>query len=292
MNKESNSCLDTQKVKAIMEEIKEKTNRKAYKLTINLEKQPGIFDSKFGGVPYWDESKEYPVDADGNKMLLLAQVNLQGLERLSNPDGLELPSQGMLQFFCGVDDCFGLDFDEADSQKGYRVVYHEKIDDTVTEEKVRALGVPSSTDENMEEFTPVFIPAVVDISVEEMCLSFGDYRFEELFRQLAHEKYHIDTGDAALYKLLSDDDYNTVTDEVNISGHWLLGYPFFTQEDPRGYQEELRKYDMMLFQMDSEMNGRVDYVLWGDCGVGNFFISSENLKKQEFGSTLYNWDCC
>lgn len=292
MSKESNCCLDTQQVKAILEEIKNKTKRKAYRLTINPEKKPGIFDSKFGGVPYWDESKEYPVDAAGDKMLLLAQVNLQGLERLSNQDGLELPSQGMLQFFCGADDCYGLDFDEADSQKSYRVIYHETIDDTVTEEKVRALGVPVSTDENMEEFTPVFLPAVVDISVEELCLSFGDYRFEEMFRQLAQEKYQVDTKDAALYKLLSDEDYNTVTEEVNFNGHWLLGYPFFTQEDPRGYTEELRRYDIMLFQMDSEMKDREDYVLWGDCGVGNFFISREDLKKREFGSTLYNWDCC
>ena len=65
-------------------------------------------------------------------------------------------------------------------------------------------------------------------------------------------------------------------------GHHLLGYPYFTQEDPR---EGL--YKTLLFQMDSD-NG----ILWGDAGVGNFFIDLEKLKQRDFSDVFYTWDCC
>ncbi len=35
-----------------------------------------------------------------------------------------------------------------------------------------------------------------------------------------------------------------------------------------------------------------DYILWGDAGVGNFFINREDLKRRDFSKILYNWDCC
>ena len=59
----------------------------------------------------------------------------------------------------------------------------------------------------------------------------------------------------------------------------------------REYEEKYRVYDTLLFQMDSDY-GDEDYVLWGDCGVGNFFIHQEDLKKRDFRKVLYNWDCC
>ena len=66
--------------------------------------------------------------------------------------------------------------------------------------------------------------------------------------------------------------------------HQLGGYPYFTQTDPRwgGAYPDL---DVLLFQLDSQLaenRGEPDLVLWGDCGVGNFFISREALKKRDF----------
>ncbi len=36
-----------------------------------------------------------------------------------------------------------------------------------------------------------------------------------------------------------------------------------------------------------------NYIMWGDTGVGNFFISEKDLKDRNFSSSmiLYNWDC-
>lgn len=94
------------------------------------------------------------------------------------------------------------------------------------------------------------------------------------------------------YSLLDDVQSDYIINELSNTEHWLLGYPFFTQNDPRDYAEKYRYYDTMLFQMDSDYCDNMDYVLWGDCGVVNFFINSEYLKSKNFSRVLYNWDCC
>ena len=69
----------------------------------------------------------------------------------------------------------------------------------------------------------------------------------------------------------------------------MLGHPCFTQNDPRG---EESPYDTLLLQIDTEMDGLSDYILWGDCGVGSFFIGREALQVRRFDDVLYSWDCC
>ncbi len=49
----------------------------------------------------------------------------------------------------------------------------------------------------------------------------------------------------------------------------------------------------MLLQVETDWSkGRDVEIMWGDSGVGNFFISEENLKNLNFDDVLYNWDCC
>ncbi len=76
-----------------------------------------------------------------------------------------------------------------------------------------------------------------------------------------------------------------------IIGHRVGGYPYFTQEDPRD-EKQLEYYDFLLFQLDTDCIGDEDVVMWGDSGIGNFFINSEKLKNCDFSDVLYNWDCC
>ena len=48
----------------------------------------------------------------------------------------------------------------------------------------------------------------------------------------------------------------------------------------------------MLLQIDSdEDDDRSFEIIWGDCGVANFFINSEALLKKDFSKVIYNWDC-
>lgn len=60
-----------------------------------------------------------------------------------------------------------------------------------------------------------------------------------------------------------------------------------------GHLHQKEEYNVMLLQVDSEfVEGERRYlILWGDCGIANFFIREKDLKAQDFSNILYNWDC-
>ena len=72
-------------------------------------------------------------------------------------------------------------------------------------------------------------------------------------------------------------------DALDGSGHKLGGYPYFTQEDPRSAEGM-----ELLLQLDSDDSVNM---MWGDVGVGNFFIAPEDLKRGDFSRVAYSWDC-
>ena len=89
----------------------------------------------------------------------------------------------------------------------------------------------------------------------------------------------------SLYDIFCEDMYNQMADWNE--GHWLGGYPYFTQDDPRFSRPDYAACTRLLFQMDSSED-----ILWGDMGVGNFFIAPEDLQQLDFSRVLYTWDCC
>lgn len=269
------------KVKAIVAEVKRRTETPCWKLTLQPEGPCGLLDSKVGGLPYWDPALPYPTDSQGNKMTLLAQLNFAQL-------GTEapLPAQGLLQFFIGQDDVFGIDFDQPDSQKDFRVVYHPEPDPALTLEQIRALDLPTHVEADC--CTPVFQEAVFTAEKTVGYMGPEDGRFDALFREVVRAVTGEDIGDKNEYQYFDKADRDYFYDQLSTAGHRLLGYPFFTQYDPR---EPEGPYDTLLFQLDSDMIDRKDLVLWGDCGVGNFFINREDLLRRDFSRILYNWDC-
>lgn len=68
------------------------------------------------------------------------------------------------------------------------------------------------------------------------------------------------------------------------------GYPDFTQEDPRSAADGTADHTILLFQLNSYTGDDLK-IMWGDMGVGNFFITPEALKKKDFSNVLYNYDC-
>lgn len=269
------------KVKAIVAEVKRRTETPCWKLTLQPEGPCGLLDSKVGGLPYWDPALPYPTDSQGNKMTLLAQLNFAQL-------GTEapLPAQGLLQFFIGQDDVFGIDFDQPDSQKDFRVVYHPEPDPALTLEQIQALELPTHVEADL--CTPVIREAAFTAEKTVGYMGPGDCRFEALFREAVRAVTGEDIGEKNAYQYFDKADRDYFYDQLSAAGHRLLGYPFFTQYDPR---EPDSPYDTLLFQLDSDMIDRKDLVLWGDCGVGNFFINREDLLRRDFSRILYNWDC-
>ncbi len=279
--------MQSELVQKILEQLKIKTAQTAYKIAIDNNAPTGIFDSKFGGVPYWDLQKPYPQDANGNKLALLAQFNFDK-DNVSEP----LPTKGMLQFFIRAfdDDIYGADFDNPTKQDGFRVVYHDNIDTSVTEAQIKALEIP--WDIQSFKVFPLSCEMGITITPTEIYMSTADKHFDHVFCEIASEILQEDISNTPYYKILSKEEQTQLCDALPNGGHTLLGHPFFTQYDPREDDDILSAYTILLFQMDSDYDGQEDYVMWGDCGVANFFIKPENLKNKNFDDILYNWDCC
>ena len=91
---------------------------------------------------------------------------------------------------------------------------------------------------------------------------------------------------------LSDDAIEAIEAIINRqqSSNHLMGYPFFTQTDPR-YHYAAKQEDVLLFQLDSAGHGNDVDILWGDSGVGAFFIKPKDLAGGHFERSWFNWDC-
>lgn len=266
------------------EEIKEEIIQPVMKIALK-EENATIFDSKVGGIPYLPSQELWPLDEEGNQLRLLAQINCRDLQ------GLEMfPQTGILQFFIKNDnDLWGLNLDDYMDQRGFRVIYHENVDDTVTEEMVKSFLAQKEEQWEEDEYFPVNGEYRMNFMLGRESLSISDYRMElELKRRF---KEHFPEDELLDFWDLEEEVYDAIMEEDGGQGHKVSGYPFFTQSDPR---EEGSEHNILLFQLDSEfgVKGSGDKVIWGDSGVGNFFIREEDLKKLDFSNILYNWDCC
>lgn len=279
-------------------EIVERNTESVLRFTLEQGGEPGIFESKVGGTPYLPQDMAWPLDSRGMGMELLAQVDCAALESL--PD---FPHTGLLQFFFGLDDVFGMDFDDPIAQKGFRVLYHETADPAVTAAEVLAKKAQAPQPEgDMRYYTPLsgaygirFAPA------EVQHISSQDFRAWDQFLTRWNEVHGTDFKTQWDYYQATKIDGEFPAPKEKAPYHQLGGYPYFTQNDPRdvrvpGGEPAYPDLDVLLFQLDSDMltkeQGGGDLVLWGDCGVANFFINREALKRRDFSRVCYNWDCC
>ncbi|WP_310604281.1 YwqG family protein [Anaerosporobacter sp.] len=235
-----------------------------------------LTDSKFGGKPYFTKNLEYPCNKKGIPLRLLAQFNFSKLPKLDN-----FPQKGILQFFIAEED-YGLDFDTPpEIQNNFRVIYHENV-----------LSV-DETNQDIPEFVGEEFPFWGEFALNAECKSCFmtecDFRFDKEFMKV-YRKYII-TQAESIYDL-DDEIVEEICKEFCTEGHRIGGYPYFTQTDPRGYEGGYGTHTITLFQMGSDMSNHENEIMWGDCGVANFFISPKDLEKLDFSDVLYNWDCC
>lgn len=252
--------IDNQKFLLQLDELFNQTTLKTVRLvTKNETCSPK--DSRFAGRPWLPEGFEYPCGEDAQEMKLLAQLNFRQMPEL---DGF--PHKGILQFYITNDESLGMDFDEKTGQANFRVIYHEN------EDIPGCLACSCSVDEGF----PIGRELKIDFVESEEPISYTDYRFADAFEE--------HTGMSFLS--LPEPASNLVMRRFDGAGHKVGGYPYFTQYDPRDINSDC---DVLLLQIDSnEKEG----IMWGDCGVANFFISAEDLAACRFDNLLYNWDCC
>lgn len=183
-----------------------------------------------------------------------------------------------MQFFVSADDeLYGADFDHPTIQKDFRIIYHS----TIIEDLNKVITDFSYL--NTLELEDFIIPeaAKLQFELDYQPITSRDYRFEKMFsedidwEEIVDEENNTELGE--LYDDLCKD-----------FGHKIGGYPFFTQTDPREWEEKYQQHDILLLQIDTDDSLNI---MWGDSGVANFFIKKEDLLNLNFSNVIYNWDC-
>lgn len=273
-----------QNLPAVWDEYKEKlknTTRVSIGLKLSLGENLPLWQSKVGGKPYLPKDMAYPTGKEGNPLYLLAQLNFAQMPAVDY-----LPTSGILQFFIAADDMYGFDYDNPQNQSNFRVIYHENI---TQDTSLLQQDLPSIADCDADEgYFPVdareyAITPVLELQAVPVLEDFDKFivslnRWEEKLTSAFGEEFDFWEEVIGRYE-----------ETMMSNGHRVGGYPYFTQSDPRYYNEKFKDY-ILLFQLDSE-----DFddggIMWGDCGIGNFFIHPDDLAKKDFSKVMYNWDC-
>ena len=267
----------------IAEEIIRRTTTCHYRLILNEERETSITGSKIGGQPYWTVGKDFPVDDQGNPMLLLMQVNCEeaGLKA-------PLPEHGMLQWFISVnpDRMYGCQGNFNEDGTGFRIVYHKTIGE------VTKLNHIPTHDTIEEHLTPVKREVALDVIAEQTSMGVNDGHFNRLFFDIVKEITGVEHQDKMWYEYLDNDDCLYFEKNLGMKRprHQMLGYPFYSQDEAR---RNIDHHDTLLFQLDSQFSpvDRKELVMWGDMGSGFVFVNHDDLASLDFTGAYYCWDC-
>lgn len=248
---------------------------------VKIQAVPGktsLTQSKFGGTPWLPEGISYPysIHKNGDRipLILLAQLNFAEMPAMPG-----FPKTGLLQFFIdGSDTLFGADFDRPTRQEGFRILYYPE-----NPESVKGLQSPPAFTSEETEYFPVQTEHRLSFTAGNEAMGTMDFRFDRTFLPLYNRYNH--THFTESYQL-EDTAYEKIDEALNAGGHKTGGYPFFTQSDPRNYDDPSKEYTILLLQIDSDKK-----IMWGDQGVANFFITPADLEKRDFSRVLYHWDC-
>ena len=250
------------------EEIK-KTKRPFIKIEATPGFPENLSASKFGGYPCIPKGFTWPVDSEGNYLYPLAQINFSELPPLEG-----YPTSGFLQFYISTNDIYGINFDDKQQQTDFRVLFFEESELSNPEDNFDFL------DETMtSENTPLSSPHVLHFTAKDDYVGMADFKGGDTPSGINITEL-IEQTPPVTAKL-----ENFIWNEFIGNGHKIGGYAYFTQYDPREEGEPSEDY-ILLLQIDSD-----EKIMWGDAGVGNFFIHPDDLAMKDFSKVIYNWDC-
>lgn len=276
-----------EKLNAFVAEFKQEALLDAIRIKLSSTPALEITQSKVGGLFYLPKSATIPINSKGEQLMFLTQINCEEL-----PKNSIYPPKGIMQFWIfGGDYDMGNNYDNPCSDENKRVIYYPTIEEHYNLEELAAMYKPKENEDG-ELITPICTdqPLSMSFQLEKQWRLVSDFRFEEAFI----EKWNAHFPDKKIEEFwqLDEDLSEIVYEMLDIKEYSQIGgYGYFTQTDPRMY-ESLSDYTEILFQLDSYDEGDEYKVLWGDCGVGSFFATKEQLKNLDFANCLYNWDCC
>lgn len=269
-------------IKRVIEVFKEKTSKNCIKLDTILT-ECTQFDSKVGGTPYIPDGFEYPCSTtNGEPLRLLAQINFQQMPQFDN-----FPTNGMLQIYIQdtYETMYGLDFNTPTTQKDFRIIYHKDINYSADNlDKIPDIKQPKDIVFIVENECKL-VPKIVNQYMLMCDVNFWD-TLEEVFMEIYPNATKQQFDDFCEI----DETNEYIWDECfseELGFHNMGGYPYFTQSDPR---EDItyKDYTTLLLQLNTDDTAGI---MWGDSGIGNFFIKPKDLKNLNFNDVLYNWDC-
>ena len=240
MENELEIKIDDEFAKKVYDEIwteYEKTaETKAFAKITLTEDELKITDSKVMGLPYIPKGAEIPQTVNGDKMMMIAQINCDDLQGLA-----DFPQKGILQFFVlnDEDGLLGLDFDNQTVQDSFRVIYHEKIEEFYDENELKSIYNPY----NFEE-------SYITNNNESYKMNFELISEKERFEDMFYDIFTIICKEKELKQTQEDWLYRKLLNFMQYSENYYSqcdGFAFFTQEDPREYNEEYKKFDTVLF---------------------------------------------
>lgn len=227
----------------------------------------GIRQSSFGYYPCLPRGYAYPRDIDGKLMYPLAQIKCSELPVLGH-----FPKFGYLQFYISDNDVYGINFNDQQLQDHFKVLYFNDAEVQDFETDFSFLENTCKSDN-----VPIHKPHKLEFSIKEEYIGPGDVRSGE---GTVFDMAKI----LEKYPSIEDELEEAIYDRFTTDGHKMGGYAHFKQSDPR-CNDELLKY-ILLLQIDSG-----EEIMWGDCGVANFFIHPKDLQHKDFSKVMYNWDC-
>ncbi|MFI3254225.1 MAG: DUF1963 domain-containing protein [Eubacteriales bacterium] len=277
--------------------------KKYQNYTLEFLKGATLKNSKIGGCPYIPKGGEIPRNAKGEPLLMIAQLNLSEFPVSSLPY-----KEGILQFWIGMNENYGADFQNPCSGDNARVIYYPTIQPSLTKKAVAEL------------FSEVDLEGDLQFPLEKPWSN--EYKFRDGFfksvrpcpKDVNYSNYLVKIYNEAY----PDQPITNVLDDILtpakqfprsnkkaneflnpvIASHFktdindakFLGYPTFLQEDPRksGFPE-LRDY-VLLFQLSSKKlkHGGLN---WGNEGKARWMIHPDDLAKGDFSKVWYGWDC-
>ena len=248
-------------IEKILELFKERTKKECYSFEIE-EDMPHILDNKIGGRPYIPLGEEYPLDKNGNPMVLLLQINLENID-LKNYN-----KEGILEIFVDRELSWPCEYKIKHFKNNLE--YREDITEV----------------ENMIVQKPLKITLVKE--VEHMPIS--DYRFVDTLSKIIEEVTGNKTNDVfEIEDFFTENDTDMYEEFLNMNILFgdFGGYADFTQTDPRPLEDEPEKTEC-LFKIDSNL---ADEIMIGDSGIIFGLISKEDIEKERYENTVVDWDC-
>lgn len=260
----------------------EATLKPYIKITERANNQLDLWQSKFGGLPYLPKDIDYPRNAKGEYLYLLAQINFSEAPNLEN-----FPETGILQFYILPDEYYGRELQDPINQEDFRVLYIPEI--TYDSKKI-------ITDFN---FLPKLQLNTNIFPIKNSCSL--EFSYEIAPASISDGKFIDHGGDRQLYELLNNNrQLRTKYAQIADYGSKIGGYPGFgaegdellyyclgeSFEDDKFYENY--KDFILLLQIDSVNSKNICWKT--STGVGNFFIKQSALKKLDFSEVFYTWD--